>query len=126
MSHRRDVGEHTADPDSSSAPVSEASALAEYAGRRSTTAAAASDSPRMTIEYAAATCSFSLVVCQMYASDASTLAPAPVNAITTAKTSKAKIRRRSSATWIEGLSIGKITWRTRWKKPAPNTSAAST
>ncbi len=80
----------------------------------------------MTTEYAAATCSSMFTACHLYASDASTAAPDPVNAITTAKTSKAKISRRRSATWIDGLSIGKMTCRMRWKKPAPNTSAAST
>ena len=61
---RRDVRERTADPDSSQRRQRSLRSRGVRSAT-STTAAAASDNPRMTIEYAAATCSFSFVVCQM-------------------------------------------------------------
>ena len=63
--------------------------------------------------------------CQRQASVANVVLARPVIARTTANASNAKMMRKRSATWIDGLSSGRITCRTRWKKPAPNTSAAS-
>ena len=89
------------------------------------TIADTTESTRISAAYAAATFASWFVVSQRYASAASTVVPSPAIAITVANTSKARITRRSSATWIDGFSIGSVTCRSRCQKLAPKTSAAS-